>query len=149
MIRDRFTKYALWLLAAFLFGLLLTSCAGKQTPLQVATVSHDTLALAQDIEAQLCWGVADAYHAPPDKTHCTSPTAATIGLTDARHQALNAKLAQAFALHKSLTAVTAAGTKADYTTLNGLLADALAIVASLQQTGLVPSLSQAITASKQ
>ena len=84
---------------ALLCVVLIAGGCAHTTSLQVAQTSHDSLALAQDLEAQLCWGVPTAADGPANKSHCTAPIAATIALTDARHQAINAKLALAFRLH--------------------------------------------------
>jgi hypothetical protein len=132
-------------LCALLMLAALAACA-HTTPLQVAGVSHDSLALAQDIEAQLCWGVPDAYSEPTDKQHCTASTAVAIGLTDARHQTIEGKLAQAFALHRSLTALAKSGGTVDYTALNAVIADVLAIIGQLQQTPQVAQLTSAVKA---
>lgn len=127
--------------------IVFTGCAGRINPLQVSGTSHDSLALAQDIEAQICWGVADAYSAPKDsKIHCTAPLASTIGLTDARHKDINTKLSQAFLLHRSLNSLAESGGNVDYTALNALIQEVLAIVAQLQQAPQVVQLANAVKA---
>jgi hypothetical protein len=120
----------------------LVGCAGHTTPLQVATATHNTLALAQDIEAQICFGVADAYHSPtgPAAQHCTTPTAATVQLTDVRHQQLNAKLRDAFNLQHAFEVAAAAGSAADPKTLNAAVQEALTIALQLVQTPIVQQL---------
>lgn len=123
-------KKIVWLALALA---VLIGCAGKR-PVQVATAAQDSLSLAQDVEAQLCWDVPDALHGPADKTHCTSATAAQIKLTDALHQQINAKLASAFNLHKQVVAQLDAGKTPDYLALNAAIIDVLALVGQLQQT---------------
>jgi hypothetical protein len=74
---------------------LLVAC--RSVPLkQQISADHQgvrqALTLLDDTERGLC--APD----PAAPNHCTSPTAATIGLTDARHQALSRTLADAYAL---------------------------------------------------
>jgi hypothetical protein len=97
----------------------LVGCAGHTTPLQVATATHNTLALAQ---------------------HCTTPTAATVQLTDVRHQQLNAKLRDAFNLQHAFEVAAAAGSAADPKTLNAAVQEALTIALQLVQTPIVQQL---------
>lgn len=115
-----------------LFAIVAFGCA--KTPLQVATAAHDSLGLAQDIEAQLCWDAPDALHGPAVKTSCTSSTAKDIGLTDARHRLFNEKLASAINLHKQVTAQLDAGKTPDYLALNAAIVDVLSLIGQLQQT---------------
>jgi len=121
-------------------------CAGTMTPLRQVQVTHDALATAQDIEAQLCWGVATVYLGPSDRSHCTTPVATLIGLTAERHQAINAKLKIAFDLHRSITAQIAAGAIVDLSSLETAIFDILALVAQLQQTPAVAQLASTIKA---
>lgn len=134
-------------------GLLLTvalagtmACANKTAPLESAQVSHDSLALAQDLEAQLCWGVARVTADVPDRTHCTTDIAKTIGLTDARHQAINSQLARAFVLHGVLTKQLQQGITVDLTQLRDLINAIVAELTNLQQTADVTHLIATVKA---
>lgn len=112
----------------------IVACACAKTPLQVATGAQDSLVLALNIEAQYCWDVPDVYHGPTDRTTCTAPGAAAIGLTNARHQQINAKLAVAIDLHKQVVAQLDAGKTPDYLALNAAIIDVLSLLGQLQQT---------------
>lgn len=123
-------------------------CAVKNG-VQTMQTSHDSLALAQDLEARLCWNVASVFDGPTDKSHCTAPIAATIGLTDARHQAINQKLSQAFTVHRSVTAQLATGaTNVDLSFLSSLITAILGDLAELKQTPDVTQLVNAVSAGK-
>lgn len=141
-------KYVRYVLPLVLTALLLpgvAGCAKSQVPLQTVQVTHTGLALAQDLEAQICWGVATAKDAVPDRTVC--PGGKVIGLTDAAHQAFNAKLATAFTLHKAATAQIDAGIlNADLSSLNGVIAEILTLVAQWQTTPTVAQIAAAIKA---
>ena len=91
-------------------ALLVAGCASGGL-LQTLQVTNASLATAQDLEAQLCWGVPNVAANVPDRTRCTTAVATTIGLTTERHNKLNAQLATAFNLHKGLTQQAAAGAK--------------------------------------
>jgi hypothetical protein len=87
----------------------LAACAGNLPPAQLAlTRSQDSrkpLDLAQDTEARLCWGM-DAITASKvveDLRHCTSATAAAIGLTDERHGRLHLAFAKAYQAHITMS----------------------------------------------
>lgn len=116
----------------------------RLTPVQLAQVSHDYLALAQDIEAQACWGVpsvAAALAANVPATHCTTSFAASIGLTDARHQAFNAAMARALVLHMTLTTqVTSATISTATAAFKTAVADVVAAVQMLVTNPLVQTL---------
>lgn len=125
------------------------ACANKQTAVQTVQVSHDSLALAQDLEARLCWNVASVFEGPENKSHCTGPLAGKVGLTDTLHQRINGKLAQAFTIHHSVTAQQAAGaTNVDVSTLGNLITSILADLASLKDAPEVAQLRQAVEAGK-
>ena len=128
------------------------ACSHNPPPALVAAQgSHDVLAAAQDLEAQLCWGitsVAAPLPAGATRTHCTAPTAATVGLTDANHQKLNAALAQAFALHLSATQLAAKGLSVDTSSFNAELQSALDILTALQQSPLVSQIVADINKAK-
>jgi hypothetical protein len=139
------TVLTLLLSVGLVFGM--TGCAKNH--LQEIQVSHDSLALAQDLEAQLCWGVAKVTDPVPDRTHCTTAIAGTIGLTDMRHQSLNARLAQAFTVHKSVTTQLATGaTNVDLTTLTSLINEIVNDLNTLKQTPEVQRLTQAVQSGK-
>lgn len=117
-------------------ALVSVSCASMSS-LQKAQVSHDALALAQDTEAQLCWGVssvAAAMAANVTPNHCTAPTAATIKLTDAVHQDFNRLMGKALEAHMAVTRLLASGAKADLTDLNRWIQELITIVANFLQT---------------
>jgi len=122
-------------------------CATKTTKLVTAQVSHDSLALAQDIEAQLCWGVANAKATVPDRTRCTTDVAIKIALTDARHQAFNQKLAQAFILHEQITSVLRLGGTADTSQFVALLESIVTDLSHLE-TGFWPDVTRLINTVK-
>ena len=124
----------LWALAVILPLTMACATTSATKRLQVAQVSHDSLALAQDLEANLCWGVPDVFHAPADRSHCTAPVAATIKLTDARHQSINTRLAQAFSLHAAITRQLQQGITVDLSGLSQLIAAIIAELHELQQT---------------
>lgn len=122
------------LIAITLIGMI--SCAGV-SPVQVAQTSHDAIAVAQDNEATLCWGVASvqaaiAANLPPG--HCTATAAASVGLTDERHQQFNALIAPVLSEHRRLTTALAAGVQVDFTTLRTDIAALIAWASSLVQT---------------
>jgi len=123
-----------------------TGCAARLTPLQQVQATHDALATAQDLEAQLCWGVATVTAPVPDRSRCTTAIATTVGLTDARHQALNAQLATAFTVHKAVTAQLRAGTAADLTSLRTIIAAILALIGELRPAPLVERLATSVKA---
>jgi len=107
-------------------SLLLPGCSANG-PIRVIQYTHGSLAVAQDLEAQLCWGVADITKAPADHTHCTAPLAAVAKLTDARHQAIQRQFVVAFTLDTAATELVKAGGKPDLS----LLLNAVAILQSL------------------
>jgi hypothetical protein len=141
-------RFTCFTLTCFTLALTLTlsGCAGTISPLQVAATAHDSLALAQDLEGQFCWDVPSALLAPTDKMHCTNPIAATINLTDARHQAFNVKLAYAFHLNYVATAAIRAGQKPDLTPLTAAVASLLTLVQELVQTPATTRLGDAVKA---
>lgn len=74
---------------------LALSCGGctqdTRTRVVLATsASHSVIAAVQDAERALC---GQTIAVP---TQCTNPQAVAIGLTDARHQAINASLATVY-----------------------------------------------------
>jgi hypothetical protein len=121
-----------------------TGCANKTAPLVAAQVSHDSLALAQDIEAQLCWNVPNVKSGPANRTHCTSETAVRIKLTDDRHQKFNAKLTQAFDLHKKFTALARVGSNPNITALTALISSIVEDLRDLEQISDVTRLISAV-----
>ncbi len=79
----------------------------KEQALSASLRTNQGLALMQDAEANLCWGLPSAMQAKAevvDLKHCTSPGAAQIGLTDDKHQAFNRALAAAFDAHLKMSA---------------------------------------------
>jgi hypothetical protein len=129
----------------------LVGCANKTAPLQVAQVSHDTLKAALTLEAQLCFNVTYVTDVPAGAaaTHCTSPTAAAVGLTDALHQQIASQLQQAFTLHATLTALEKTGAAQDWSTFNSQLAAIVTLIQQLQQTPTVVQLLQTVQGAKQ
>lgn len=134
------------LIVSLVFTLI--GCATKTTPVQVAVVSHDALATAQDLEANLCFGVPDAYAALalPAHDHCTNPVAAQVGLTDAKHRQINQGLAEAFQFYRTATSVAQATGTADFSSMNAALQSVLTLLATLQQTN--PTVTSLVTAVK-
>ncbi len=130
---------------------LLAACPNRQTTaLQVATAGHDALAQAQDLEAQLCLGVPTAVAAAtlPDPTHCTTPVAATVGLTDAKHKQIVTTLASAWDYYRTATRAAQAAGTADFSNMNTALQSVLSILATLQQAPPVTALATAVQAAK-
>lgn len=88
--------YPLYLaLVGSLALLFVASCASvprKEKALQVYQSIHASISSVQDAERLLC--LPDAT----TPTHCTSTLAPKLGLTDAKHVDINAKLVKAFAL---------------------------------------------------
>lgn len=126
-------------------SLLFTGCASGGL-LRTLQVTHDSLATAQDLEAQLCWGVANVASGPADRTHCTTVTATTIGLTTERHNKFNAQLATAFNMHKGLTQQAKAGGHVDTEALDTIIKSILSLVGQLQQTPAVVQLATTVKA---
>lgn len=126
----------LLLLLATLGSVALIACA-SMTTLQRVQQSHDWLALAQDTEANLCWGLpsiaaVDAAHLAPN--HCVAPIAATIHLTDDRQQAFNRLMKKALDDHIALTKLAKAGsTPIDTATIDADVAALINLVAALTQ----------------
>ena len=135
------------LVCGSLLGLL--ACT-HTPPVTVAQTSHDTLALAQDLEAQICFNVPDALHVPAGAAaaHCTGPDAAGLGLTDARHQQIAAALKTAFDLHLALTKAAASGQTVDWANFNAALTSAIAIIQQLVQAPVVVQLLQNVQGAK-
>jgi hypothetical protein len=104
---------------------LVPACGGSLKSFRLAQQTHDYLALAQDEEATLCWGlpnVTAAIGANVTRNHCTTQVAATVGLTDAKHQQFNAQFEKALTLHKNATTVLASGAaKADLADLKAAI----------------------------
>lgn len=145
----KFPRYVVPLILAAVMLVGLTGCSHSQVPLQTVQATHTGLALAQDLEAQACWGVATVKDPVPNRSVCTTAVAKTIGLTDAAHQAFNAKLVTAFNLHKAATAQIDAGAlNVDLSSLNGIIAEILAIVAQWQATPLVTQIGAAVAAGR-
>lgn len=102
---------------------LSTNCASVSLKQKVSE-THQTVRTAlvaiDDAEAAACQPAADAPN------HCTSPAAATIGLTDAKHQQLSRLLADAFDKDAKVSAALIAWKAGDPmpTDLPTLLADA-------------------------
>ncbi len=125
-----------WISSLVLF--LFAACA-SMPPLQKAQLSHDSLALAQDTEAQLCYGMTltqamatPAMAAAPN--HCPAPASVQLGWTDARHQDFNRWLKQALDAQATFTRILASGGTADATSLNAAVGTILFILANLPQT---------------
>lgn len=133
------------LIGLIVLTLFVVNCAAGGM-VRTVQVSHDWLALAQDYEAQLCWGVPNVQSGPADRTHCTAPTAATVKLTDARHQELNKQLVLAFNLNAAAAKQLKAGQNADLTPLSQTVALALTLIAQLDAGNLiVTQLKSAVT----
>ena len=133
-------------LSLLIVALLLAACASTGL-LQTLQITHDSLATAQDLEAQLCWGVPNVAAVVADRTHCTTTVATTIGLTTERHNKLNARLATAFNLHKGLTQQAKAGAgHVDTAALATLIDSILSIIGELQQTPAVAQLASTVKA---
>lgn len=77
-------------------------------PLTIAKISDDYLDAIGNAEFEACFSLTvDEAHAKFGFDavllgHCTSPVAALIGLTDARHKKINSALARAYDTHKAL-----------------------------------------------
>lgn len=87
--------FALLLVLAGTLVTLTTLAGCASVPLkQRASATHQTVHAAlvaiDDLERQLC------APAPTQPNHCTAPAAATIGLTDAKHQELSRQLVVAY-----------------------------------------------------
>lgn len=143
----RFPRYVAPLIIAAFMSIGVADCVKSQAPLQTVQATHTGLALAQDLEAQACWGVATVKDPVPNRSVCTTAVAKMIGLTDAAHQAFNAKLVTAFTLHKAATAQIDAGVlNVDLTSLHGIITELLVIVAQWQATPLVVQIGEAVKA---
>ena len=134
----------LWLIVA------LVACGGVR-PVTTLQVIHSSLATAQDIEASLCWGAANVRLVPADqdRTHCTSPTASLVKLTDVRHQTINRGLSSAFTLEIAAGQIIKAGGTPDLTLLRSTLASVLAEIAGLNLDATVAQLKAAVEAAKE
>jgi len=142
-------KMPVILLAMALSGAFLVSaCAAKTTRLQTMQVSHDSLALAQDLEAQICWGVGSVKDSVPNRSECSTPLAQKIGLTPGRHQAINLRLAQAFTLHATLTNQMKTGINPDLSELASLIETILSELKGLQQVPEVVRLTATVQKAK-
>ncbi len=122
------------ILACAALAITLAAQCAKASAIQLAQQSHDYLALAGDSEAQLCWGVASvpaAIAAGVTPNHCTSAVAATVGLTDARHQQFNALMATALKAQAAYATQLQAGGQADVTPLQNAIDALIAVVAQL------------------
>ena len=132
--------------------MVMTSCSGCATTNQLRTVqgSHDSLVAAQDIEAQICWGVKSAVDPaiPDDTTKCTSDLAKTVGLTDERHKQLHAQLFRAFELHKTATTLIRNGKPADVSGINAAIVEILSLIAQLQPAPQVTQLKSSVEAGR-
>jgi hypothetical protein len=115
-------------------ALAASGCAGKLTPLKQAQITKSSLDAAFDLEASLCWGVSSVHLAPTDRTRCTAPTARVIGLTDARHQAINRGFVRAYTLHYDATRLLKAGQNADLVELTKAIGALVSELLALQQT---------------
>lgn len=134
--------------AGILAAVLLFSSCASSNQLQTVQVTHDSLAAAQDIEANICWGVQTVSAGPADRTHCTAPLAAQLRLTDERHKLINQKLEAAFNLHKNLTVQIQAGGKVDLSALNQVVIDILALVGQLESSPQTTNLQNAVRAGR-
>lgn len=134
--------------AAVLAVMLLLSACASSNQLQTIQVTHDSLAAAQDIEANICWGVPNVAAGPADRTHCTGFLSTQLGLTDERHKLLNQKFAAAFDLHKDITVQVAGGNRADLSALNQIVIDILALVGQLQASPQRTNLENAVKAGR-
>lgn len=125
-------------------ALSLTACASISTKQRISTThqaAHQALVAVDDAERALC------QPRPTATNECASPTAATLGLTDARHQAFSRALAKAYDSDaKAGVAILAwrAGdpVPADLTTL---LQDAADILATARSITDQPLLDRAMT----
>lgn len=80
--------------AAIVAAILLTACASvpiKQRVSQAHQVAHQALVTLDDAERRLCQPV------PAATNTCGNPVAASLGLTNAKHQDFSRRLAAAFA----------------------------------------------------
>lgn len=119
-------------------------CAARSVTPQIIAASHDSLVTAQNLEAQLCWGVSDATAHVEERWHCTSPQAAALQLTDARHQAINAKLGQAIRIHYAATAAARTGAAIDAGSLEKVIQEILVLVGQLVPSPEVERLTNAV-----
>jgi len=88
----------LTVLALISVTLACASVPVKQKAVTTLQANETALGQAQDIERRLCDPAKAALTPPVAITACTGPTAATIGLTDARHQQFARALSTAFDL---------------------------------------------------
>lgn len=92
--------------ALLAIALTLTACASLPAKQQVSAkhqTVHQALVILDDAERALCQPKPE-----PLSNECASPTAAAIGLTDAKHQDFSRKLAQAFTLDAKVGAAVIA-----------------------------------------
>lgn len=112
-------------LAVVSIVLLYASCTSVPLKQKVATTHqtlHTALIAADDLERQLC--APD----PARVNHCTSPSAVTIGLTDALHQDISRRFVKAYETDLRLSAAIIAWKAGDPppSDLTSLVADAQA-----------------------
>ena len=127
-------KYNWHILIPFVVGTLcvfLSSCASVPVKERISN-GHQLVRTAitafDDAELALC--APD----PAKPNHCTNPQAATIGLTDARHQAISRALVDAYVKDKLVSAAIIAWKAGDPppATINDLLTDATSALAAAQ-----------------
>ena len=96
------------LVLAVSLTLACASLPAKQKAVNGVQLAEVTLGQAQDIERQLCNPQLAVQTPPVPITTCTGPTAATIGLDDAKHKVFVQALSNAFGLQiKATTALEA------------------------------------------
>lgn len=91
--------------ALIALAIAISACASlpiKQRVSQTHQAAHQALVLVDDAERTLC------QPAPAAPNTCSNPAAATIGLTDAKHQALSRQLAEAYAVDAKVGAAVIA-----------------------------------------
>ena len=114
-----------------LLALTFVSCASlpiKQQVQNTHSVIHTTLTSIDDTERSLC--APD----PAKVNHCLAPGAVLVGLTDAVHQSLSAKLADAYKVDANLGTAIIAWKAGDPTPKDvaSLLADAQASLVAVK-----------------
>jgi len=132
-----------WYLVLLIVALGLVPACGHLTVLQRVQQSHDALALAQDAEASICWGVnsiAEAMAAKVPENHCTTQLAAQVKLTDERHQSISKAFKKAFDDHAVLTTIAASGAKSpDSSVVNADVATLVKLASELLQSSVTVS----------
>lgn len=98
----RYLNYAALVAGLLLIGLCLSSCRSipvKQTAVITTSGIEQSLGIAQDFERAKCFNTPTTVDHPTigeSGRHCTNTVAATIGLTDDRHVALETAFKKGF-----------------------------------------------------